>query len=213
MASLQEIKRGPNYIVYQAGEQKCIKIENVRFSFPYFGSKREDEGEDGSKRLSWQGVAMLAKGTHVAAKDAFKELLNELEAKAKVRIPNEYRCLKNGDDKEDEHMHGHWLISFSEGKTRPSARDERGGLMTEIEEIDAKFYGGCYGSVLLRPWYFDGKAKGKSKTYPKRMCCGFTGVQFLRDGTPFGNRIDDSDAWGPGGADTDPDAGADDDGL
>ena len=50
---------------------------------------------------------------------------------------------------------------------------------------------------MLRPWYFNGKAKTSSKSFPKRICCGFTGAQFLKDDKPFGNgRIDDSDAWG-----------------
>jgi hypothetical protein len=147
---------------------------------------------------------MLPKSTHVEAKDAFMALLNELQDNAPndkggkgVKVPPEYRCIKNGDDKEDEKMHGHWLITFNDSRMRPACRDQKGGLINEETVIDDKFYGGCWGSVLLRPWYFNGQAKGKSKPYPKRLCCGFTGVQFLKDGEPFGmGRIDDSNAWG-----------------
>jgi hypothetical protein len=159
---------------------------------------------------------MLPKATHVAAKDAFVELMNKLMTANEVKIPPEYRCIKNGDDKDDENMHGHWLISFSEaGKNRPGARNVKGELIEGAEAIDDKFYGGCWGSVLLRPWYFNGKAKNSTKTYPKRICCGYNGVQFLKDDEPFGNgRVDDTDAWGnessKAGASTDDD---DDDGL
>ena len=197
MASLEKIKEGKNFIVYKSGDQKLIKIENIRFSYPHFGHQREDEGEDGTKKKSWGGVAMLPKSTHVEAKDAFKALMEELLAANEAKVAPEHRCLKNGDDKEDENMAGHWLISFSDSRMRPSARDQRGGLITDPDEIDEKFYGGCWGSVLLRPWYFNGKAKNSTKTYPKRICSGFTGVQFLKGDKPFGTgRIDDTEAWG-----------------
>jgi hypothetical protein len=198
MASLDKIKQGTNFIVYKNGDQKLIKIENIRFSYPHFGEAREDERDDGTRKKAWQGVAMLPKSTHVAAKDAFVEIMRELEAANEVRVPPEYKCIKNGDDKDEELMHGHWLISFSEaGKNRPSARNQKGEVIADISEVDDKFYGGCWGSVLLRPWYFNGTAKNSTKKYPKRICCGYNGVQFLRDDEPFGNgRIDDTEAWG-----------------
>ena len=84
------------------------------------------------------------------------------------------------------------------------------------EEADESFYGGCWGNLLIRPWYFNGKAKGSTKTYPKRICCGYNGVQFLKDDTPFGSgRIDDTAAWGGEGDDdtSDNDGMDEDDGL
>lgn len=223
MASLEKVKSGKNYIVYTSDGQKLIKIENVRFSYPYFGKQREDDQDDGEKKLSWGGVAMLPKSTHVEAKEAFVEIMNEILAAQPndkggkgIKIEPQYKCIKNGDDKDDETMHGHWLISFSEaGKRRPAARDVNGGLIVEEAEIDAKFYGGCWGSVLLRPWFFNGKSKKSTKTFPKRICSGFTGVQFLKDDTPFGNaRIDDTEAWGSAeGASSGGNDAMDDDGL
>jgi len=222
MAELSIVKQGKNFIVYSDGNQKLIKVINVRLSYPHFGAQREETDEEtGSTRKSWNGVAMLSKSTHVAAKDAFVEIMNGIMAeqvndkgKKGIVIPPEYRCIKNGDDKEDENMHGHWLISFSDSNRRPGVRDRQGRLIVNDRDIvdeaaiDRMFYGGCYGSVLLRPWYFNGKAKGKTKTYPKRICCGFIGAQFVDDGEPFGSgRIDDSNVWDA------VEGGADDDGL
>jgi hypothetical protein len=122
---------------------------------------------------------------------------------------------------------GHWVISASETR-RPAARNEKGKLYFDpklikdaseaeaiFNQIDEVFYGGVWVNILLRPWYFNGKVKGKAKTFPKRICAGLTGIQFFKDDTPFGNgRIDDSNAWGSsddgddGGND-----GMDDDGL
>lgn len=212
MAHMEVVKKGKNFILYKADDRDLIKIEGVRFSYPFFGEQREEESEDdGSKRKSWRGVAMLPKATHGAAKEAFMQLVEKLKNSNKVKIPSEYICLKDGDDKDDESMHGHWLISFSDsGKRRPSVRTVHNEILTESEEIDEMFYGGCWGSVLLRPWYFNGQAKGKKKTYPKRICCGYNGVQFLRGDTPFGSgRVDDTDAWGDesGGGDDDDEDG------
>lgn len=205
MAALQEVSKGKNFVVYTDGREKLIKVMNVRLSYPHFGAKRvEKDEETGRERATWNGVAMLSKSSHVEAKDAFMKLINEIMDNAPndkggkgVKIPPEYRCIKNGDDKEDENMHGHWLISFSDGNRRPAIRDQRGELILDESTIDEKFYGGCYGNVLIRPWFFNGKAKGSTKTYPKRICGGFVGAQFVKDGEPFGNgRIDDTDAWG-----------------
>lgn len=205
MASLEKVKSGKNFIVYKSGDQKLIKIENIRFSYPNFGTPKEDEGDEGAVRKAWQGVAMLPKATHKEAKDAFMEIVAELEKANDTKVPPEYRCIKNGDDKEDEAMHGHWLISFSENaetaqgrkRQRPAARNAANEVISEVEDIDEAFYGGCWGHVLLRPWYFNGQAKNKAKKYPKRICSGYQGVQKTRDDTAFGGgRIDDTDAWG-----------------
>jgi len=205
MAALQEVRKGKNFVIYTDGREKLIKLMNGRLSYPHFGAKRvEKDEETGRERATWNGVAMLGKTSHAEAKAAFDSLMNEIKAaqtnektgKKGIVIPSEYLCLKDGDEKEDEAMHGHWLISFSDSNRRPAIRDQRGELIMSEEAIDEKFYGGCYGNVLVRPWFFNGKAKGSTKTFPKRICCGFVGAQFVKDGDPFGNgRIDDSDAW------------------
>jgi hypothetical protein len=219
MAELVKIAQGKNYIIYRNGADgpKLIKLENIRFSYPHFGEQRQDERDDGSTALSWGGVAMLPKATHVEAKDAFVKILEEIQTHEKVRIEPQYKCIKNGDDKEDEAMHGHWLISFStQGKRRPPARDKTGQVIETPGEIDDIFYGGAWGHVLLRPWYFSGRSKKSPKTYPKRLLSGYEGVQFVRDDKPFGSaRVDDTGVWtsaddgdGMGGS-----TSSDDDGL
>lgn len=216
MATMEKLKSGKNFIIYGDGDRKLIKIEDIRFSYPHFGHVKENEDDNGNVKKSWGGVAMLPKKTHVEAKEAFIGLLNELQDANKVKVPPEYRCIKNGDDKDDEVMHGHWLITFNEaGRHRPPARTVRAEVISDPDEIDEVFFGGCWGSVLLRPWFFNGKAKNSTKTYPKRLICGYNGVQFLRKDKPFGTGvIDDTDMWGSvdsGGSDDGDDTS--DDGL
>lgn len=210
MAKLVLKKSGKNFKLYtdEAGEEQFIKLENVRFSYPNFGHKREQESDTGKTRESWGGVAMLGKDTHKEAKAELDKIMESILTKNKARVESGNRFLKDGDDKEDENMHGHWLATFSEGKRQPTIRDENGEIMGDKTEIDDKFYGGCWGHVLIRPWFFNGKAKGDSKTYPKRISCGFTGAQFTKDDTPFGNgRVDDGDAWDTAGSSDDGDDG------
>lgn len=227
MAALKSVKKGKNFEVFEDERgEKLIRLDNVRVSYPSFGTQKEQEDDNGGKTKSWGGVAMLPKSTHVEAKDAFMAILNSIMEREKVKIPSEFRCIKNGDERDKEEYADHWVINFSDKKRRPAVRDEHGRLMIDperahdheyiegaISAIDEKLYGGCWISVLLRPWYFGGKSKASPKTFPKRLCCGFTGVKFVKDDKPFGNgRIDDSDAWGePSGGDDGMGGGSDDD--
>lgn len=208
MSALTKLKEGPNFVVYRIGDddagQKLIRISGIRFSYPRFGEPRDEVDEDtGRRKRAWQGVAMLPKATHVAAKEAFVEIMNELLKANKATVEPQYKCIKNGNDKEDENMHGHWLINFSESipegknRQRPPARNQRNEVIDTAEKIDETFLGGYWGEVLLRPWFFDGKAKSSKKTFPKRVCCGYNGVKFTKTDTTFGQgNIDDSDVWG-----------------
>lgn len=225
MSQLKLLNQGKNFRVFADPRgEKLIRLDNLRLSYPAFGTQKEQENENGEKERSWGGTAMLPKKTHGEAKDAFNAILLELLEKNKVKIPSEFRCLKDGDEKEKEEYQGHWLINFSDKNRRPAVRDEHGRLMIDpershdheyiagaISRIDEMFYGGCWAHLLLRPWYFNGKSKRTTKTLPKRLSCGFTSVQFVKDDKPFGSgRIDDSDAWdAPSGGDD----GMDDDGL
>lgn len=221
--ALKLLKSGKNFKVFvdQHGT-KNILIENCRQSFLYAGHMAEDEGEDGSKTLKYKTTPMLSKEDHVEAKNAFVEIMNELMTANDVKIPPEYRCIKNGDDSDREEYKGHWVISASDGKHRPVARNRAGSLILDPEKvkggdememmlnrIDEIFYGGVTANVLLRPWFFGGTAKGKTKKYPKRICCGFMGIQHVANTPSFGQgRIDDTGVWGAvEGAEDDADDG------
>lgn len=198
MSQLTLIKEGKNFKVYKdAKGQKYIKLERIRASYPAFGHAQENEDDEGKKALSWGGKGLMPKATHTEAKNALKELIQELIAENKVSIPSERWCLRDGDGEgRPEEEKGNFVVSFSNKKNRPTVRDQRAEVMDDLDKIDDKFYGGCWISVLIRPWYFDGKAKGSSKTHPKRISSGIQSVQFIKDDTPFGSgRVDDSDQW------------------
>lgn len=219
MAQLEIVKQVSNCILYKDEKgQRFLRIDNVRLSYPFVGTPSSDEDDEGNKRPKWRLSAMLPKETHDAAKQLIEQVIQKIIKENDAKVSRDRWFLTDGDDKEAEEMQGHWLISASDGKVRPRCRDRKSHVMDDITKIDDTFYGGCWASVLIRPWYFDGKTKVSTKVYPKRVSAGLSGVMFMRDDKPFGSgRIDDSDAWGGVVDDDDNDgmggSGEDDDDL
>ena len=204
MADLTEVKRGENFIIYKdRNDNPVIRIDKVRLSYAFLGNQREEENEAGEKTYAWSVNAMLPKETHTAAKNAVKEVIKQICDKNKFQVPQEKWFLSDGDGKviektgkADEIAAGHWLVAMRDQKTAPVCRNGMKEKVTDRDEIDKMFYSGAWGHVLVRPWFFDGKAKGKTKTYPKRVSAGIAGVLFWKDDKRFGaGQIDDSDAW------------------
>lgn len=204
MAALKLLKSIPGARLYQdvGSKVKCILLENVRASYCFAGTPGEDENEDGTKSKSWRVTAMLPKSTHAEAKALVKELIVELQTTNDVKVPSTEWFLADGDgekyqDEKNKAMNGHWLVSVKDARIRPRARNERGEIIDDIDVIDSTFYSGCWMNLMIRPWYFNGVAKGKAKKYPKRILAGFVSLQKHHNDTPFGmGRIDDEDVYG-----------------
>lgn len=216
MTKLTEVKRVKNAVLLSDGENEFIRLDNVRISFPAVGTPDPEVDDEGNPRLDKKGKqkmrfklsAMLPKKTHLEAKDLCVEVMNKLLRKNDAKVAQDKRFISNGDETDREEYQGHWVVNAAETR-RPPVRDRKGELVMEAEAIDTLIYAGCWANVLIRPWYFNGKAKGAKKDYPKRIACGLTGVQFSRDDTPFGGgRVDEEDVW-----DTFGDAEDEEDGL
>jgi hypothetical protein len=202
------VKKVPNAILYSDG---TIRLDNVRLSFPYIGAPSEDENDNGDVVKKFRTAAMLPKKTHTQAKELIKGVIEQIIKDNEAKVPKDKWFLSNGDDSEIEEYAGHFIVTANETR-RPSARNRDNSVMTP-EEADEKFYGGCWASILIRPWFFDGKSKNSKKSYPKRVCNGLAAVQFVRDDDPFGqgrisdegvfDEVDDDDS----GFDDDDDSG------
>jgi hypothetical protein len=188
MAALEVKKRVTNAILYTNG---MIRIDNVRVSFPHLD--KPYAGEDGGTP-KFGIVGMLGKESHKAAKDLIVAAMNELLAtNDNAKVASDKKFIRNGDDQDREEYEGHYTVSARESR-RVAVRDQRGQLILDESKIADMVYGGCYCNLLIRPWYQDGQKVGKG--YGKRVNAGLVGVQFVRDGEPFGEaRIDDTDAW------------------
>lgn len=185
------VSKVTNAVAFSDGS---IRIDNVRFSYPHVDKPYESENDDGQKKSSYNITAMLPKGTHTAAKDLLKKMITDLATKNEAKVPSAGWCLADGDklaEEEDgkELYAGHFIVKASESR-RPTVRKRNGEVMSD-REIEDQIYGGCWGSIFIRPWYFSGKAKN-GKTYPKRIPANLLGIQKLRDDEPFGEgRISD----------------------
>lgn len=209
MAALTLVKRGDNFELFTDGKNSVLKVKNVRVSFPACGEPQDQKDDDGQPtgEKAWQITPMLEKGKHDAAIAECRKLIDQLliennpdnknGEKNKLKMKAEYIALKDGNNETRSEYEGHWVISCNEKTRAPSIRDLRGESITDRDEIDKLFYGGCTAHVMLRFWFFKGTAKGKAQTFPKRVCAGFVGAQFVKATEAFGQgRIDDTDAWG-----------------
>lgn len=194
MAERTIVKQVANGIRYSDG---TILIKNVRLSYPHVLVPKAGTDSDGKPTApSYSVTAMLPKATHVAVKDLLKERIKELlQEKKLTELPANRLFLTDGNEAGKspgkEMYKGHFLVSSREQESRPpSVRDKDG--RTKLTRTDAaKIYGGCWGNVLVRPWFQDNK-------FGKRVNAGLSAVQFLRDDTAFGegriteDQIDDT---------------------
>lgn len=212
MAALELVRKGKNFKIFKEGENLLVLFEKVRGSFMAIGNMKEEENDDGETTRKYKCTAMLPKETHTEAKTAAVEIMNGLMKEAKVTIPPQYKCFKDGDaeGQDREEYHNHWTVAMTETR-RPAARNEAGRLMFDpkqvkdasdaqkiFDTIDETFYSGAIVDVLCRFWYFNGQAKGKKKTYPKRICGGITAIKFVEDdGIRFAGagQIDTAGVW------------------
>lgn len=187
MAKRELIKEGKNFKRYSDG---TILVMNVRWSYPHcFVPQASDDNPDGPKTYSITG--QLPKKTHGAVKDELKtmiqEVLDENKAKfkgAKPALPADRKFLRDGDLTGKVENEGMFIITAREQK-RPSVRDRDKSVLTK-DDAD-RIYGGCWGHILIRPWFQDNK-------YGKRVNSNFVACQFVRDDTPYGEgRLSEED--------------------
>lgn len=226
---LKLIKTVKNGALYNdEGGNPYIRIDNVRLSYAFLGEPSQDESDKidpatGQKTIvpRWRTNGLMKKDTHEEVKNLCVEVIRSLmtkngDEKGPAKVPKDKWFITDGDEKEGEHEQGCWVISAADPKVRPTARNEAGveivvSKEADLKKIDEMLYSGCWANMLVRPWYFGGKARGDSKTYPKRISAGISTVQKVKNDTPFGaGRVDDSDIWGSvGGATSQTSGGGD----
>lgn len=185
-----------NAVLYVDG---TIRIDNVRFSYPHLDVPYAKEADiKAGKTPNFGIVALMDKKTHVAAKNLIKARIEELMTENKcAKLAADRKFLRDGDLSAKDNDAGMFTVSARE-TTAPKLRDRAGNALVQIidneghykpsAKIKELFYGGAYGSVLIRPWYQDHKEHGK------RVNSGLVAVQYVRKGDPFGeSRISDDD--------------------
>ena len=151
-----------------------IKLNNVRLSFPSLFRKASFNGEE----TKFEATFLIDKETQA---DLVKEIKAAIAEKVKVdlkgaKLPADKICLKDGDDVDYDGYAGHISIKASNDKRPPVfGRDK-----SPLAEDDNVIYAGCYVNAIVELWAMNNQ-------WGKRINAKLLGVQFVRDGSPFGD--------------------------
>jgi len=164
-----------------------IKLQNVRLSFPSLFRKAVFSGQE----TKYEGTFLIDKKTQAGKIKEIEEAIEDLiEDKLKgAKLKADKICFKDGDDIDYDGYAGHMSFKASNNK-RPMVLDRD---RTPLSEDDNRPYSGCYVNAILELWAQDNQ-------YGKRINANLLGVQFFKDGQPFGDGVsanaDDFDAFG-----------------
>lgn len=163
-----------------------VQVKNVRLSFPSLFQKATFSGESTDK---YEATFVLDKKEHADVIAEIKSKIDTLMRDTfKGKIPADKICLKDGDDLGRDEFNGKMTIKAST-KKRPLVIDRNKSPITEDDNI---IYAGCYVNAIFSLW-------AQSNAYGKRINAQLDGVQFYRDGEPFGDSgisVDAFDAFG-----------------
>lgn len=158
-----------------------LMLKNVRLSFPSLFKRSTFNGEEGK----FEATFLLPK-TDTKTVDKINDLIDNALKEAKVKVPQDKRFIKDGDDIDYDGYAGHWAIKAS-SNSRPMIIDRDKSILAEDDE---KPYAGCYVNAQISVWVMNNQ-------YGKRVLANLSGVQFVKDGEPFGSNnaasIDDFD--------------------
>lgn len=151
-----------------------IKLKNVRLSFPSLFHKAVFNGEETKFEATFL-LDKAANATEIAEiQAAIKEAIKTDLKGAKV--PSDKLCLKDGDEAVYDGYAGCWSLKAGNNK-RPLVIDKD---KTPLSEEDNRIYSGCYVNAMVELWT-------QNNSYGKRINANLLGVQFAKDGVPFGD--------------------------
>ncbi len=151
-----------------------IKVENVRLSFPSLFRKAQFNGSE----TKYEATFLLSKNDHAKAiAQIEKAIKDKIATDLKgAKIGADKLCLRDGDEVEYDGYEGHMSLKAS-NKKRPLVIGKDKSPLTEDDNV---VYGGCYVNAIVELW-------AQNNEYGKRINANLLGVQFVRDGEPFGS--------------------------
>jgi hypothetical protein len=158
-----------------------IKMQNVRLSFPSLFQHSSFGGESTGK---YDAQFILDKVEHKALIAQINEAQQKVAAEAKVKVGADKMVLKDGDDSGRPELEGKMTIKAST-KKRPLVINKD---KTPLTEDDNVVYAGCFVNVIITLWC-------QNNSYGRRINAQLDGVQFAKDGEPFGAGGIDADEF------------------
>jgi hypothetical protein len=167
-----------------------IKMASVRLSFPSLFNMATFGGESTGK---YEATFILDKKEHAATIKELQAAIEKLSKdELKGKVPSDKLCLKDGDETERAEFAGKYTIKAST-KKRPLVINRDKSPITEGDNV---VYAGCYVNGIISLW-------AQNNQYGKRINAQLDGVQFVRDGEPFGDGAVSVDAFDAFGVDND----------
>lgn len=163
-----------------APDPSKLKLEDVRLSFPDIWEPKSVNNSAPKysahflidKKEQADLIKLLRATIYTAAKEHFGEKTDELFKKKKIAV-----CLHDGSEKDDMAGYGEDVMYLSSSSAkRPLVIDRDRSPLTKD---DRRPYGGCQVNAIVRIWVQDNE-------FGKRVNCELLGVQFFKDGEPFG---------------------------
>lgn len=146
-----------------------IKLNNVRLSFPSIFDRAKFEGKEGK----FECTVLIAKDDP-QAKKLQKAAKAFVEASGK-KIPKDKYCIKDGDDAVYDGYEGCYSLKMANDR-RPTVLNKDKSPLAKDDNV---LYAGCFVNVIFDFWVQD-------NSYGKRLNSNLMGVQFVKDGDPFG---------------------------
>ena len=158
-----------------------VLVQNARISFPHL--VEPSVGDNGNKTYD---CALLVEPDNAALAKIDAVVLRVLKENdpkhaetilENVKANGKYPW-KNGKRKANYAGYaGHMYIN-ARNKTRPVMYDGQRNVISDKEEIAAKFYSGAVVNAVVEIFYFNNK-------FGKGLGVGLSGLQFVRDGEHF----------------------------
>jgi len=148
-----------------------IKLSNVRLSFPSIFKRASFDNQEGK----FEATFLLNKETQADQIEKLQAAIDAAVKDAKVKVPKDKFCLKDGDDFEYDGYEGHMAFKASTNK-RPTVIDRD---KSPLAEDDGKPYAGCYVNAIVDIWI-------QNNNFGKRANGNLFGIQFYADGESFG---------------------------
>lgn len=156
-----------------------VRLKNVRLSFPaLFKPRAFEEGGEASYKATFLLDVDKNADDITAIEEAIEGVLDE---KYPTKRPKGIKlCLRDGTEKPDTDGYGDEIkfITASSKKRVPLVDKD---ITVPLSEEDGKPYAGCYVNASIRLWAQDNK-------WGKRVNASLRAVQFVKDGTPFGEK-------------------------
>ena len=148
-----------------------IILRNVRLSFPSLFKRAVFEG----KETKFEATFLLPKSDE-KTKALLDKAIESALTEAKVKVASDKRFMRDGDDSDKDGYEGNWSIKASSNRrVQIFDRDK-----TPIVEEDEILYAGCYVNAIISVWV-------QNNNFGKRVNANLLGVQFVKDGEPFGS--------------------------